>query len=197
MNGLIHNNNTHPLAATPYGLDSSSSAYPLQTDSSGKLLLAQPIWQISGNNVDVRNLTPTRDTIGIQGSDIPIRSLTPSQDFVTCQSQNNVVTTQSGTVPLLLAPLLLLVTDMSNYSNNTFWVRNTGVGIAVSITLQLSPINTDAYYVNDQAESNLLAGGLAMFRPSRMTRFARLRIVGLISLNTTTVTAYHVGQTDC
>lgn len=197
MNGLIYNNAGYPLAATAYGQDGGGFAYPFQTDTAGQLLLAEQLWQINGTNTDVRNLSPMRDTLNIQGSSAAVRGLSPSRDFVSALSQSNIVTTQSGTVPLLLAPLILLTTDMSAYSNNTFWVRNTGIGISISITLQLAPIDSDAYYVDDQSQGSLLAGGLSMFRPTRTARYARLRIVGLVSLYTTTATAYYMGQTDC
>jgi len=55
------------------------------------------------------------------------------------------------------------------------------------VQLQIAPVDIDAYYVNDGAEFELVAGGVVLLRPSRLMRYARVRVAALLQIGTVNV----------
>ena len=145
---------------------------------------------VTASNLDIRDLTPARDTVAITASNLDIRDLTGPQDAVTNWGSAYVQASQSSPIPIL-GTVYLLEQDMAPYSQNTFIVAN-NLGIAVTIQLQVAPANIDSYYTDDGGSFSLLGNSRLVLVPSVLMRYARVRVRGVLSLGN--VSAYYLGR---
>ncbi len=69
--------------------------------------------------------------------------------------------------------------DISRFASNYYSVVNVG-GVGVTVTLQIAPIDSDSRYVNDGSSFSLVAGGTQIFTPSKLMRYARIRVSAVL-----------------
>jgi hypothetical protein len=177
MNAVISSHTARDLWGESLG-QSAAVLTPLATDAGGRMILSPSLQEeIAASNLDIRPLTPGRDSLLMQGTNLDIRDLNGERDSIKTQARFFAQDSESGTVPI--GSRNFLTKDLSNYPRNTYVVLNTG-GVAVTINFQIAPIDDDSYYVNDGSSFNLLIGGEATFSPSRPARFARIRVSALL-----------------
>lgn len=143
------------------------------------------------NSLDVRNLNSLEDNITISATNLNIRNLNGEQDSVQMYNKSYIEDSESGDI-IALGTRYFLTKNISNYKNNNYLVRNIG-GVAVTITLQIAPIDNDNYYVNDGSDFNLLSGSTKIFMPSKLMKFARIKVSALLVLGGS-VTVKYFGQ---
>ncbi|MEW8956697.1 DUF6385 domain-containing protein [Clostridium sp.] len=178
-NFLIFNNTPSELNLAVYGSDIGGNLKPFSTDSSGGLILSSSLSEsIVANDLDIRNLNSSMDSVTISATDLDIRNLNGSQDSVKISNRTYAEDSDSGTI-VALGTRIFLTKNISNYKNNSYLVRNTG-GVAVTITLQVAPIDSESYYVDDGSGFNLLAGGSRVFRPSVLMKYARIKVTAVL-----------------
>ena len=144
-------------------------------DAGGKLLLSPSTLDVSAAGLDIRSLTTTLDSANITANNLGIRNLSGGQDSVQMYGLANVTDSVTATLTALQT-IYLLTKNTGNYRSNTYMVNNTSTNIVVTITLQLAPVDSDAYYVADGSDFNLIAGGTAFFTPSKLMKYARLQL---------------------
>ncbi len=171
MNQKIFNQTAEQMAALIFGT-SSTGVVPVSTDAGGKPVVS------------------SADTIPIEADDLNIRGLSGAADSVDVYGQSWAQDSDSGTI-VGLGSRNFLTKNISLYARNTYLVVNTG-SVALGITLQLAPADNDNLYVNDGSAFDLLIGDSHLFEPSRLMKYARIRIAALL-LGSATV--YYFGQT--
>lgn len=169
------------------------SFMPMVTDSIGRMVLSPDLTiGTEANALDIRPLNEAWDMPSITVSNLAIRDLTGTRDNLTLFRQSFLEASESGQI-LALSSRNFLPTDIGAYRKNTFYVRNTsGLSISVTVTLQLAPINNDSYYVDDGSSFNLIGGNTVIFQPSKLMKYARIRVSAVLLAN---VTVYYFGQT--
>lgn len=188
MNLLISNRRPESLKLTPYGRQGGQSV-PLQTDGQGRLILSPALTlPVAAEDLDIRALAPARDSVRITGTDVGVRALGGAQDSLSVKRADYAFAEQSVTVFLL--PQVILTRDISPYKENIFRVRNTGLSVGVLVQLQIAPADLSDYYVNDGSEFELIPGETLFFRPSRLMRYARVRVAALLALGSTVNVQY-------
>lgn len=171
MNQKIFNQTAEQAAALIFGT-SSTGVVPVSTDAGGKLIVSSDdALHVATDNLNIRGLSGAADSVDVYG-------------------QSWAQDSESGTI-LGLGSRNFLTKDVSMYARNTYLVVNTG-SVALSITLQIAPANNDNLYVNDGSAFDLLIGDSHLFEPSRLMKYARIRIAALL-LGSATV--YYFGQT--
>ncbi|NLM84435.1 MAG: hypothetical protein GX189_07005 [Clostridiales bacterium] len=184
MNFLV-SNRPRSLQILPAGRQGGQSM-PLSADGQGRLVPSPaPAVPAAADRLDIRALTPARDSVYITGPDINVRPLGGAQDSLTAARASFAFAEESGLAILL--PQTFLTRDISPYKENVFRVRNTGATLGALVQLQIAPVDIDAYYVNDGAEFELVAGGVVLLRPSRLMRYARVRVAALLQIGTVNV----------
>ncbi len=194
MNDHIFNTPIKHLLMTGYGKSEQDDFFTsIVTDEAGRMILSNSLnIETQANALDIRSLDWLQDSATITTSDMDIRSLTGERDSLALAGQSFAEATESGTI-VALSSRNFLPRDLSAYRQNTFYVRNTSaLSVSVSINLQIAPINNDSYYVNDGSSYNLVGGSIAIFQPSQLMRYARIRVSALLLAN---VTVYYFGQT--
>jgi hypothetical protein len=126
--------------------------------------------------------------IPITAAGLGIRSLSGAADSVTTAGQSWAYDSDSGAIGL--GARYFLARNVSRFSRNTYIVANTG-SVILSITLQIAPVDSDSYYVNDGSAFNLLIGGTYTFEPSVLMKYARVRASGVLG----SAAVYYFGQT--
>lgn len=184
------NINENNLKAALYGTDLSQNVRIFTIDSDGKLILSPELSiDVVSDNLDLRSVNSTRDSITISATDFDIRSLNGTQDSVQIYNKSFVEDSDSGTI-LALGTRIFLTKNIGNYKNNIYVVRNTG-GVAVTLTLQIAPVDIDNYYINSGSQFNLLAGGIQIFTANNLMKYARISVSALLLGS---VTVYYFGQ---
>jgi len=151
----------------------------LSSTLNGKLILSPLLTiNVEASNLDIRNLNVTRDNAIITANDLDIRSLDGNQDSIQIYNKSYVEDFDSGTI-VALGTRTFLTKDTSNYSKNIYLVRNTG-GVAVTVTLQIAPSNTESYFVNSGSQFDLIVGGATIFNPSNTLKYARIKVSALL-----------------
>lgn len=152
---------------------------PFITDSQGRLILSSTLdVDIQADNLNIRDLTAARDSLTILASDLDVRALNGSQDSVQIQARNYTEDMESGTI-VALGSRNFLPKDVSRYGRNYYVVRNVG-GVGVTVTLQIAPVNSDNYYVDDGSSFSLIAGGTQIFTPSKLMKYVRIRVSAVL-----------------
>jgi hypothetical protein len=171
MNQQVFNRGADQTALAVCGFN--NAAYPAaRTDSGGQLIAASgAAIPVTANNLNIRPLNGITDSV-----------LTYGQSWA-YDSDSGVVVGVGFTY--------FLTENISRFARNTYIVDNTG-SIALSVTLQIAPVDNDNYYVNDGSAFDLLVGGTHTFEPSVLMKYARIRISALL-LGSAAV--YYFGQT--
>ena len=179
MNHLIFNVAKGNLLSTIYGMDENKNNRVFVLDSNGRLVLSSSLAiDIAVDNLDIRDLNSTRDILTVTSTDLDIRNLSGTQDSVQIYNKTYVEDSDSGTI-VALGTRNFLTKNVSNYKINNYLVRNIG-GVALTIALQIAPIDVENYYVNDGSSFNLLAGGSTIFTPSKLMKYARIRVSAVL-----------------
>lgn len=188
MNNLGFNQSA-PLHAGIYGATGPDELVAMSVDATGRPILTVDTTQtIAAANLDVRNLSGASDTAVITATGFDIRPLSGANDSLIQLENFNAVA--SDTATLVLGGTTVLTMDTSPYSYGIFVVRADFISLLTTVTLQLSPVNTTAYYVDDGSHSGLLLGGVYVLKPTRLARYARIFATGIGSV----LTAYYFGQ---
>ena len=143
MNYLVFNTNADTLQTTIYGTD-TDELKPIAVDANGMFLFS-PLSQITvtASNLDIRNLTPSRDTVSVTANNLDIRDLNGAQDSVQKQSCGFVEQTITATAPS--GSTAYLVRDIGPYSQNSYFIRNTGSS-TITVSMQIAPLDDPSYY---------------------------------------------------
>ena len=189
MNELVFNTSCENLHAAGYG-QNGGSARALSADGNGVLEISPATLNITAANLDIHNLTAAADQITITAVDLDIRNLSGAQDSLQIYSRFTATDSVSATL-LALQTVNLLVENVGTYKKNTYFIKNTSIGVAVTISLQLAPLDNDSYYVTDGSAFSLVAGGTVVFTPSKVSKYARIQ---LSSLLLGSVQAFYFGQ---
>lgn len=179
VNNKIINQIANNLLSSVYGIDTDNNNQIFIVDSNGELILSPLITiNVEASNLDIRDLNIIRDSATITANDLDIRNLNGNQDSIQIYSKSYVEDSDSGTI-VAFGTRTFLTKDTSNYSNNVYLVRNTG-GVAVTVTLQIAPSNTESYFVNSGSEYNLIIGGATLFTPSNTMKYARIKVSAVL-----------------
>ncbi len=194
MNGLIISPNAVKLRMGGFGKpEQDIPPIPIATDGQGRMILSPELdLQVQSNGLDIRPLVESSDSVTATASNLFIRGLDGVQDSLSFNREASVAANQTSSVPIL-STVYFLPTDTGAYRQNTFYVRNTGlVSVAVTVTLEIAPVNDSAYYVTDSSSFSLVGGNTLVLSPTRLMRYARVRVSALLSL--ATVTVYYFGR---
>lgn len=189
MNNIIFSNDASQLQAAVYGIN-GTNVRPIAVDTSGQAIITSTFTtSITAVDFDIRNLSLAGDSALVTANNLDIRNLSGTQDSVKLYNRASVDDTESGTI-VALGSRNFLTKNISMYRKNSYVVINQG-GVAVTINLQIAPIDNDSYYINDGSDFNLLVGGRATFVPSKLTKYARIRVSAVLLGS---VTVYYFGQ---
>ena len=193
MNGLIISPKARNLRMAGFGKYAENAPpAPVATDSAGRMILSPELdLQVQAAGLDIRPLQESRDSTAFTVSNLDIRDLSGSRDAVEFAQSASVSDVQSSQIPIL-GTVFFLPKDVSPYRQNAYYVRNTSLSVGVTVTLEIGPQNADAFYVADSSAFSLLGGNTLLLVPSKLMRYARVRVSGLLSL--ANVTAYYFGR---
>jgi hypothetical protein len=169
MNYSVFNNNPDSLRTSIYGYDGTQFRAVL-VSTGGELMLSP------------------NTTIAVTAADLDIRALSGTTDSVLVYGQNFVEDSISTTVPS--GTTYLLVKDISPYRQNSYFIRNNGSS-SITVTLQVAPVNSDAYYVDNSSAQSVGASSNNITSVTIAMRYARLRVAASSS---TAVVAYYNGR---
>ena len=190
INELIFNTRTSGLKTAVYG-EYTGNAEAFKVDANGELILSPSIiLNATANGLDIRPLSLLTDSAFITASNLDIRNLSGTQDTLQIFKKTFAEDTASGSIPAF-GTSFFLTKDVSNFKNNTYIVRNTSLSVAVTVTLQIAPIDSPNFYVDDGSSFSLLASSVTLFRPTRLMKYARIMVSALLLGN---VTVYYFGQ---
>ncbi len=165
----------------------SGENLPLRTDTAGRPVLSPSLFvPITATDFDIRPLSPASDSLFITGTDIDVRGLSGAQDSVEIRGKTYVTDSESGSIQILSSSTFL-TKNLSSYKTNVYHVRNTGIGVAVTVSLEIAPADIDSYYVTDGSSFSLIAGGNLIFVPSMLMKFARIRITAALAVGNAAV----------
>lgn len=188
MNNLVFNNTAKKLNAAFFGIYESEYK-PVAVDENGLFLFSPlSIITITATNLDIRHLNYAVDSVTVTASNLDIRSLNGSQDSVAVSSVGFVEQNVTQTVPS--GTTFLLTRDISNYGENSFFIRNTGGG-TVTVTVQIAPVNDTNFYIDHSTPQGVSAGNNAVAAVTVPIRYARLRAQ---ASGNTGVVAYYNGR---
>ena len=167
MNDLVFNNTAENLQTAFYGL--YGAVYkPIAVDSNGYFLFSSlSVITITATNLDIRNLRGTQDSVQVS-----------SMGFV---EDNVTMTVPSGTN-------FVLTENISLYSENSFFIRNTGPA-TVTVTLQVAPLDNPSYYVGNSTAQGVASSTNTINAVTLPMKFARLQVVA--STNTGVIVYYN------
>lgn len=175
MNDRIFNQEPGEIVMTGFGIAPDDSYHTFASDSGGGLLISPMVMDVYANGLDIRDLDPARDTVAITASSLDIRNLSGGQDSVEAYGNFNVSDSQSQSF-LIAQTFYLLTKNVGSYKYNSYVIQNTGTGLAVTVTLQIAPVDIDAYYVNDGSSFQIISGATLTFVPTRLSKYARLQV---------------------
>lgn len=186
MNELIYNTE-EKLHVAGYAQTGNGVLTPFASDVSGRVLASQQqTLTISSAGLDIRPLDST-DSLSITVTELDIRNLFGATDSIQISGQSWEIDSNTQSVGILTT-VYVLPKDMSKYRRNAFFVYNTsGVTVGADITLQISPVNSNAYYVDNGSTFSLLGGQKLILVPSIPLRYARVKITTLLAIASVTV----------
>jgi len=189
MNNLIFNRTAEQLHSTVYGKYGDQTR-PVAVDTGGQIVFSSSsIFTITATNLDIRDLTAARDTVNVTATDLDIRDLNGSQDSVQISSKSFVTDTLSTSVSS--GTTYLLVKNIGNYSENSFFIRNTG-SATITVTLQVSPVDDTDYYTNNgSAQSATTSSRNIVFAVTVPAQYARLQVLANTNVS---LVAYYNGR---
>jgi len=187
-NYLVFNSDASKLKTMIYGIDGSAFK-PIAVDSNGKFLFSPlSIITVTATDLDIRNLSSAQDSILVVATSLDIRNLSGTQDSVQISSLGFVEDTISTTVAS--GTTYLLTKDISQYSQNSYFIRNNGSS-SITVTLQVAPIDTDIYYVDNSSAQNVAASSNNITSTTVAMKYARLKVVASTNVD---VVAYYNGR---
>ncbi len=190
MNYFVNNNEPDNLKTVIYGSD-GAMLRAIAVDADGRFLFSpESAVGVTATNLDIRDLNSSTDSVLVTANGLDIRALNGSEDSVQVSGkgfvENNVSTTVSGTTPLL-------TTDISAYSENSFFLRNTTTGASLTLAVQVAPINDNAYFTTITDSSGSISGvGNYIGSVTATMRYARLSVT--VSSGSASVIAYYNGR---
>ena len=204
MNNLVFNTTASELKTSVYAQQAPDTFAPLQVDNDGNLksLIANSSVTIAGD------VTISNDSLTVAGSVTVAGDVTINNASLTVAGSvtvnNATITTfvtgsRFATVTLASAPVtvntvLLNNTDLTQYKNAAFMLYNESAVTLVTVTLEVSPTDTDADYVPDSVLGTVtLAINGKLYIPVEVIgKNVRLRATS--ALGTVNVHGYFVGQ---
>lgn len=187
MNFLVFNNTAKKLSATIYGVNGADHL-PVAVDSGGKLLLSsQGAVEVTATDLDIRNLSDTTDSVRVSATDLDIRALAASIDSVAIGKMGFAELSVTGTVGT--TTVYALTTNISAYSENSFFVMNAG-GATMTMTVQIAPVDSAGYYIASSTNSVTTSTPVVAAITVPM-KFAR---IALVSSGGATYIAYYNGR---
>ena len=187
-NYLVFNSDASKLKTMIYGIDGSVFK-PIAVDSNGMFLFSPlSIITVTATDLDIRNLSSDQDSMLVVATDLDIRNLSGTQDSVQISGQGFVEDTITTTV--VSGITYLLTKNISQYSQNSFFIRNNGSS-SITVTLQVAPVDTDIYYVDNSSAQNVLTSNNNITSTTVAMKYARLKVVASTNTN---VVAYYNGR---
>ncbi|KGK90939.1 hypothetical protein DP73_05660 [Desulfosporosinus sp. HMP52] len=185
-NYLVFNCDASKLKTMIYGVDGNQFR-PIAVDSSGMFLFSPlSIVTVTATNLDIRSLSSDQDSVFVVASNLDIRNLSGTQDSVQVSSQGFVEDTITTTVAS--GTTYLLTKNISQYSQNSFFIRNNGSS-TINVTLQVAPVDIETYYVDNSSTQSVSASSNNITSTTVAMKFARLKVVA--STNTNVVAFYN------
>ena len=174
MNFLVFNRSAENLKTAIYGQHAQQSV-AVATDAAGNFIFSPAsLITVTATNFDIRNLTSARDTVNVTATDFDIRNLNGAQDSVQISSKSFVEARSTITVSANTTTQLL-TREIAGYSQNSFFLRNTNVSGAISVTLEIAPTDSADFYVASTTTS-VAAGSNYLSAVATIMRYARLRV---------------------
>ncbi len=188
MNNLVFNNTAEKLNATFFGVFGSEYK-PVAVDEDGLFLFSPlSIITVTATDFDIRSLSYTLDSVTVTATNLDIRDLSGTQDSVAVSSMGFVE--QSVTQTVSAGTTSLLTRDISPYSENSYFIRNTG-GATITVTVQIAPVDDASFYINHTTPQTVATSSNAVAAVTVPMKFARLSVQA--STNTGIV-AYYNGR---
>ncbi len=188
MNNLVFNNTAEILNATFFGV-SGDEFLPVAVDENGLFLFSpQSIITITATNLDIRDLSFATDSVTVTAANLDIRDLSGTQDSVAVSSMGFVEQNVTQTIPS--GTTILLPRNISPYSENSFFIRNTG-GASITVIVQIAPVDDSSYYINHTTAQSVAVNGNYAAAVTLPIKYARLSVQA--STNTGIV-AYYNGR---
>lgn len=170
------------------------SPLPVATDSQGRMILSPGLDpQVQSNALDIRPLAENRDSVTCTVSELSVRGLTGERDSLSISRKESATATQTDQI-LIGGTVYFLPTDIGAYRQTSFYVSNVGLSVGVNVALEIAPQNTDSYYVTDVSSGVLLGGQTVLLSPTRLMRYARIRVSAILTLIVATVTVHFFGR---
>jgi len=174
VNALVFNNHARRLSAAIYG-SYNQTPVPVATDSGGNFVFSpSSLITVTASNLDIRNLTGSRDTVNVTAVDFDIRSLSGTQDSIAVSAKGFTEAQVTETVAAN-STAYLLTREIAPYSQNSYFLRNASGAGSITVTLQIAPADDGNYYVSSAA-SAVSAGSNYLAAVATLMRFARLRV---------------------
>lgn len=201
-NNIVFNNVASQLKTQIYG-NYGGTATPIATDSSGNVTITATdldIRNLSGStdsvtvtaiDFDIRDLSAATDSVTVTAVDFDIRDLSAATDSVTVTAVDFDIRNLSGATDSVIkagcyftesstvltdisSTGIALTIDNSQHDVYSFYVKNTG-SASVSVKLQVSPTNSDDYFLDDSSgEINISAGEKAILVAQKFLKYTRL-----------------------
>lgn len=195
LNGLIISPRAAGLRMVGFGKpEQGVSPLPVATDSQGRMILSPGLdLQVQSSALDIRPLAQNRDSVACTAGELDLRGLTGQRDSLSLS--RNASATASQTEQIFVGgTVYFLPVDIGPYRQTTFYVSNVGLSVGVNVALEIAPRNTDSYYVTDISSGTLLGGQTVLLSPTRLMRYARIRVSAIITLLVATVTVHFFGR---
>ncbi|EYE89499.1 hypothetical protein Q428_02440 [Fervidicella metallireducens AeB] len=137
------------------------------------------------NTVDIRALSYTTDTVTVTGAVDVANSPTVQIGGYAFTASNATLTSDEGTT------ITSFKFDTSQYKLYTFYIYNSGTN-PITAELEVSPVDTDSYFVSDKSIAVPLAGGeKQVLIPGYFLKYTRVKISSLAAF---TAEVYFNGQ---
>jgi hypothetical protein len=133
---------------------------------------------VTAENFDIRQLSGVTDsvvikeTVTVTAENLDIRPLSGATDSI--QLSSRLFTEESASFDDVTAATATFVQNTGEQSEYSFYVFNTGSN-TLTVQLQISPINTDSYFMDDPSGAVALASGdKTVLVAGRYLRYTRL-----------------------
>ena len=165
----------------------------MAADGLGRLLLSPDITiPVQSSSLDIQSLSNSQDNVTITASNLDIRDLAGTQDRIAIGQMLSLTASVTSQVPSP-GTVHLLTTNVSAYRQNAFYISNiSGLSVGVSVALEIAPADIDSYYITDSSAFNLFGGDAMTLKPTKLLKYARIRITSLSSL--ANVSVYYFGR---
>lgn len=188
MNNLVFNTVAKNLKAAFYGFY-DNNYLPVTVDEYGYIIFSPlSVITVTATDLDIRNLNYAIDSVTITATDLDIRNLQGTTDSIQIASCAFVEESNTLTIPAA-TQTMMLIRDISAYSQNSFYIRNVSGG-AVTVSVQVAPTNDNAYFTSLTATS-VPVGSIFINAVTVPIKYARLSVTTNVA---TEVSAYYNGR---